>query len=95
MSPLLSPFDVPLIDCLQHDLDSQGIRRLNCDMLHEDAASVLRQQQAWEQLRVPAWLLTAEWGTGAGSTPDCSCPVGNGYPGRFHRSRHLRHSRLA
>ena len=69
LSPLLSPFDLSLIDCLQHDLDPHGIRRLNCDMLHEDAASVLRQQRAWEQLRVPAWLLTAEWSTGAGTAP--------------------------
>lgn len=69
LSPLLSPFDLSLIDCLQHDLDPHGIRRLNCDMLHEDAASVLRQQRAWEQLRVPAWLLTAEWGTGTGTAP--------------------------
>jgi pimeloyl-ACP methyl ester carboxylesterase len=69
LSPLLSPFDLSLIDCLQHDLDPHGIRRLNCDMLHEDAASVLRQEQAWEHLRVPAWLLTAEWGTGAGTAP--------------------------
>jgi pimeloyl-ACP methyl ester carboxylesterase len=69
LSPLLSPFDLSLIDCLQHDLDPHGIRRLNCDMLREDAASVLRQEQAWEQLRVPAWLLAAEWGTGAGTAP--------------------------
>jgi hypothetical protein len=38
-------------------------------MLHEDAASVLRQEQAWEQMRVPARLRTAEWGTGAGTAP--------------------------
>ena len=69
MSPLLSRFDLPLIDCLQHDLDLLGLRRLNCDMLHEDAASVLRQQQPWERLWVPTWLLTAEWGTGAGTPP--------------------------
>jgi pimeloyl-ACP methyl ester carboxylesterase len=76
-SPLLDPSDLLLIDCLDHDLDDQFIRLLNCDRLSEDTTSVLQadtaggrsDQPAWQRVDVPTWLLTAEWGTGLDSSP--------------------------
>ena len=76
-SPLLDPSDLLLIDCLDHDLDDQFIRRLNCDRLSEDTTSVLQadtasgrsDQPTWQRVDVPTWLLTAEWSTGPDSPP--------------------------
>jgi pimeloyl-ACP methyl ester carboxylesterase len=76
-SSLLDPVDLLLVDCLEHDLDDQFIRRLNCESLHEDTTSVLQADRAsglsglptWQRVNVPTWLLTAEWGTGPDSAP--------------------------
>lgn len=76
-TPLLDPSDGRLIQCLEHDLDAELIRRLNCDRLQEDTTSVLQADRAsaqsgqptWQRVTTPTWLLTAEWGTGPDSAP--------------------------
>lgn len=79
-SPLLEQADLLLIDFLEYDLrerDGQLVRRLNCEHLREDTASLLQADSAsglpappsWQRVTVPTWLLTAQWGTGPDSAP--------------------------
>jgi hypothetical protein len=38
-------------------------------MLYEELSGIPRRWSAWQQIQTPAWLLTAEWSTGEGTTP--------------------------
>ncbi len=65
-APLLDPADPLLLDYLTHDLVDRRVR-LSTEALVADAADIFFGPSVWQQLQVPARLLTAEWSTGAGS----------------------------
>jgi pimeloyl-ACP methyl ester carboxylesterase len=67
-APLLDPADPLLLDYLAHDLDG-GRVRLDADALIADATDIFFGASKWDQLTVPARLLTAEWSTGRDSPP--------------------------
>ncbi|MFY9934805.1 MAG: alpha/beta hydrolase [Streptosporangiaceae bacterium] len=67
-APLLDPADPLLLDYLAHDLVDRQVR-LSSEALVADAADIFFGPSAWQQLRAPTRLLTAEWSTGAGSSP--------------------------
>jgi pimeloyl-ACP methyl ester carboxylesterase len=66
--PLLDPADPLLLDYLAHDLAGRRVR-LSAEALIADAADIFFGPQKWQQLQVPARLLTAEWSTGPDSAP--------------------------
>ncbi len=67
-APLLDPADPLLLDYLAHDLSGRRVR-LSAEALIADAADIFFGTSKWQQLQVPARLLTAEWSTGPGSAP--------------------------
>jgi pimeloyl-ACP methyl ester carboxylesterase len=67
-APLLDPADPLLLDYLAHDLTGRRVR-LSAGALIADAADIFFGTSKWQQLQVPARLLTAEWSTGPGSAP--------------------------
>ena len=77
-APLLDPADPLLLDYLAHDLVDHRVR-LSTEALVADAAGIFFGPTAWEQLQVPARLLTAEWSTGAGSPPTYTTEAVQGF----------------
>jgi pimeloyl-ACP methyl ester carboxylesterase len=67
-APLLDPADPLLFDYLAHDLAGRRVR-LSAEALIADAADIFFGTSKWQQLQVPARLLTAEWSTGPDSAP--------------------------
>jgi pimeloyl-ACP methyl ester carboxylesterase len=67
-APLLDPADPLLLDYLAHDLAGRRVR-LSAGALIADAADIFFGTSKWQQLQVPARLLTAEWSTGPDSAP--------------------------
>jgi pimeloyl-ACP methyl ester carboxylesterase len=67
-APLLDPADPLLLDYLAHDLAGRRVR-LSAEALIADAADIFFGTSKWQQLQVPARLLTAEWSTGPDSAP--------------------------
>lgn len=67
-APLLDPADPLLLGYLAHDL-AGGRVRLSEQALIGDATDIFFGSSKWQQLQVPARLLTAEWSTGEGSAP--------------------------
>ena len=67
-APLLDPADPLLLDYLAHDLNGHRVR-LDADALIADATDIFFGPSKWEQVPVPARLLTAEWSTGPDSPP--------------------------
>jgi pimeloyl-ACP methyl ester carboxylesterase len=67
-APLLDPADPLLLDYLAHDLVDHRVR-LSSAALIADATDIFFGPSSWRRLQVPARLLTAEWSTGAGSSP--------------------------
>jgi pimeloyl-ACP methyl ester carboxylesterase len=67
-APLLDPADPLLLDYLAHDLDGNRVR-LDAGALIADATDIFFGPSKWDQLTVPARLLTAEWSTGRDSPP--------------------------
>jgi pimeloyl-ACP methyl ester carboxylesterase len=67
-APLLDPADPLLLDYLAHDLSGRRVR-LSAEALIADAADIFFGTSKWQQLQVPARLLTAEWSTGPDSPP--------------------------
>jgi pimeloyl-ACP methyl ester carboxylesterase len=66
---LLDPADDTLRGYLAHDLDAEGLVRLDGDGLIADATDVFFGTSRWRELTVATRLLAAEWSTGVGSPP--------------------------
>jgi pimeloyl-ACP methyl ester carboxylesterase len=79
-APLLDPSDPLLVDYLAHDLREHRVR-LNGDALVADSADIFFGPPVWQQLSVPARLLTAQWSTGTDSAPAYSDDAVEGFQG--------------
>jgi len=69
VAPLLARDDALLRDYLRHDLDDEGMIRLDGDALLADAEDVYFGPARWQGLDIPMHLLHAEWSLGVDSIP--------------------------